>query len=959
MREKLTVIISTKPLKFNFFGRFFGNSTINLTEEGLSLESRKGSRALLSFSKTKRFAYVENGFFGSTLFLHNGQSFDEFKFLSKTDAVAFVDAINKKIAHELETYVAGLIECFNSQVVTNYPRDSRVDQIKSIVDELVPIYKKNGLLWDYFNNASLYSEINKIHDLMPIEQKTLGTYHEKIHLEQRQSFFDSVESNPLTYEQRLGVLRSNDKNMVLAAAGTGKTSVMVAKALDLIDRGLAHPTEILILAYNKAAAKELQERLADKAENSGIRLTAPPQISTFHALGRQIIREAGISTYMSVFTEDSMALSTWVTNWLIEYLSENPKRFADFISLFPEPVNPFNFNTQKEYEQHVRDNEFRTLQGELVKGYQELLIANWLALHRIPYKYEAPYVSKRRIDIGFDYRPDFHILDSTIYIEHFGIDRQGNTRPDIDKVAYNDSMRSKRNLHRELKTTLVETFHYDWIEGELENRLEKGLAAVGIFPDKDALEQTLAELLSNLRENKQVASWSKMLIKALEIIRFERLDESAILKTLNDSKISQADKKTRILSDLHNAYVEELKSSNSIDFDDMIIRAIDVINNGQYLPEWKYILVDEFQDISTSRMQFVDSIIDKGPDPSLTVVGDDWQSIYRFNGGKLELTTRFDDLVGLHTLTMLQKSFRYNNSIADTAGAFIMENPEQYQKLIETHDLVNESQVYLLDDKSDEEDGLYQRIFEIVRKIREEDPEGSIAIIARYNHLLKEASEFLKKEKLRGVDFWSFHKSKGLEVDYGILIGLTQGKMGFPSENCEDAIPEALLPTVDSYPYSEERRLLYVGITRSKKKCYLIASATAPSEFVTELLAPKYGINVFSETFQERHRILYKCINCQSGYLRLAKGQYNEYYKCSSDKGCSVGIARVCKKCGSPSFDQKHESKCSNPSCDHSMKICNKCGRPMKIKEGKFGKFWGCTGYGSPDDQCKNTRKIV
>lgn len=955
----MTVIIATKSLKFNFFGKFFGNSAIILTEEGLTLDSRKGSRALLNFSKTKRFAYVENGIFGSTLFLYSGQSFNEFKFLSKADAVAFVDCINEKIAHELEPYVVGLVKDFNLQVETNYPRDSKTDQIKSIVDELVPIYKKNGLLWDYFNNDSLYSEITKIYDLMPIEQKTLGAYHEEIHLERRQSFFDSVESNPLTHEQRLGVLRSNDKNMVLAAAGTGKTSVMVAKALDLIDRGLAHPTEILILAYNKAAAKELQERLGDKAENSGISLTAPPQISTFHALGRQIIREAGISTYMSLFTEDSMAFGTWVTDWLIEYLSENPKRFVDFISLFPEPVNPFNFNTQKEYEQHVRDNEFRTLQGELVKGYQELLIANWLALHKIPYKYEAPYVSKRRIDIGFDYRPDFHILDSTIYIEHFGIDRKGNTRPDIDKLAYNDSMRSKRNLHRELKTTLVETFHYDWIEGELEARLEKGLAAAGIIPDKNALEQTLAELLLSLRESKQVASWSKMLIKALEIIRFERLDESAILKTLNNSKISQADKKTRILSDLHNAYVEELKSSNSIDFDDMIIRAIDTINNGQYLPKWKYILVDEFQDISTSRMQFVDSIIDKGPDPSLTVVGDDWQSIYRFNGGKLELTTRFDKLVGSHTLTMLQKSFRYNNSIANTAGAFIMENPEQYQKLIETHDIVNESQVYLLDDKSDEEDGLYRRISEIVHKIREEDSEGTIAIIARYNYLLKKASKFLKKDKLKNIDFWSFHKSKGLEVDYGILIGLTQGKMGFPSENREDAIPEALLPTVDSYPYSEERRLLYVGITRSKKKCYLIASATAPSAFVTELLAPKYGINVFSETFQERHRILYKCINCQSGYLRLAKGQYNEYYKCSSDKGCSVGIARVCKKCGSPSFDQKHESKCSNPSCDHSMKICNKCGRPMNIKEGKFGKFWGCTGYGSPDDQCKNTRKIV
>ncbi|OEG02756.1 hypothetical protein BFG06_08015 [Aeromonas caviae] len=60
--------------------------------------------------------------------------------------------------------------------------------------------------------------------------------------------------------------------MVLAAAGTGKTSVMVAKTLDLIDRGLAKPSEILVLAYNNAAANELRERLEDKAKKSNIEL---------------------------------------------------------------------------------------------------------------------------------------------------------------------------------------------------------------------------------------------------------------------------------------------------------------------------------------------------------------------------------------------------------------------------------------------------------------------------------------------------------------------------------------------------------------------------------------------------------------------------------------------------------------------------------------------------------------
>ncbi len=954
----MTDIITVKQLNFNLLGRFFGNKSLRLTEQGLSLEAKGSAKELISFSEAQKFVYLEGGIFGATLYVFDGKDLKQHKFLSKADVVAFVESANRKIAHGIQPRLIESIDRFNAQVLTLYPRGSRVEQIKSIANELLPFYKDTKTPWHYFSDQNLHSDIQTICDQHPFTQEELGAYHEAFNLEQRQLFFDNVESNPLTHEQRLGVLRSNDKNMVLAAAGTGKTSVMVAKALDLIDRGLTTPSEILVLAYNKSAAEELKQRLADNADNAGIELIETPQISTFHALGRSILRESGIPTYMSVLTEDSLKLDMWVTNWVISYLTQNPKRLLSFISLFPEAVNPFDFSTQAEYENHIRDNEYRTLKGELVKGYQELKIANWLALHKISYEYEAPYVSKRRIDVGFDYQPDFHIANSDIYIEHFGIDRQGNTRPDIDKQDYNESIKSKRELHNELNTTLVETFHYDWTEDALEERLEERLRAVGVIPNKKALDETLNELLAELSAGKQIATWSKMLVKSLQAIRFERLNEDNIFDRLKKAKISQPKQKTQILNDLHEAYVVELAANNSIDFDDMIIRAIEVINNNKYKPKWKYILVDEFQDISASRMDFINSIIAKGPDPSLTVVGDDWQSIYRFAGGKLELTTRFNELVGPHSLTMLQKTFRYNNSIADTAGKFVMENPEQYKKHIQTHEVVNEPQVYLLDDDSSKENGLYSRVHEVVNEIRESDPNGSIAVIARYNYLLKESRDFLGKKDSKGINFWSFHKSKGLEADYCILIGFFQGKSGFPNGNREDAIPEALLPTLDPYPHSEERRLLYVGITRCKKKSYIIANPTSTSEFVSELLKPKYDINIVSQEFQEHHRKTFKCPNCADGYLRLIKGRYGDFYGCSSGKGCKVGKARVCEECGAPSVDRENESRCNNVECDNSAKICNKCGRPMKMRSGKYGKFWGCSGFGISGDQCKNTIKM-
>ncbi|MDV5082737.1 UvrD-helicase domain-containing protein [Vibrio parahaemolyticus] len=411
---------------------------------------------------------------------------------------------------------------------------------------------------------------------------------------------------------------------------------------------------------------------------------------------------------------------------------------------------------------------------------------------------------------------------------------------------------------------------------------------------------------------------------------------------------------------LHQGYIKELQNQNAIDFDDMIIRAIQVINDDEYQPEWKYVLVDEFQDISAARMEFIKSIISKGPDPSLTIVGDDWQSIYRFSGGKLELTTRFDEIVGPYSLTKLQKTFRYNNSIAKTAGQFIMENPEQYEKHIETHTVVDQSQAFLLDDKVGKQDGVYERVEEVVNKIRANDTDGSIAIIARYNYLLVDTRTALSKAKLvKNVNFWSFHKSKGLEADYCIIIGFFQGKSGFPNENRDDAIIEALLPSLDSYPHSEERRLLYVGITRAKKKCYIIANPTAPSDFITELLAPKYELNIASKAFQEQYRRIFKCPNCEGGYLRLVEGKFGEFYSCSSGLGCDVGKARVCSICRAPSIDTRDTSICNNSACNNRLKICNKCGRPMKKRQGKFGEFWGCTGYGIKDDQCTNTSAIT
>lgn len=262
----------------------------------------------------------------------------------------------------------------------------------------------------------------------------------------------------------------------------------------------------------------------------------------------------------------------------------------NFITLSYQPINPFDFDTKAEYDAYVRDNEYRTLQGERVKGYQELVIANWLFMNGVRYEYEAPYISKRRLEIGFDYQPDFHVSGSNIYLEHFGIDRSGNTREDIDKESYNKGIIAKRQLHKECGTKLIETYHYDWVEGNLEMRLQQLMdeSGVELTPISDE------KILESLKSLGFIKEGAKRYLKCLQAIRVERLDKALIEERLKSKSIFYSKRYTILLYALHQAYVEELRAQNRIDFDDMIIRAITALNDGSFKPKWRHILVDEF-----------------------------------------------------------------------------------------------------------------------------------------------------------------------------------------------------------------------------------------------------------------------------------------------------------------------------------------------------------------------------
>ncbi len=683
----------------NILGKFFAKSSISLTNENLVFTQKSDRENTLPLASVRTLFQVKKRFLGYELQLPGAKTSVRYRFLKADNVEALQAAANKIIRTHIKAYLHTVFTLFNNKVKLQYPRDSWAAELRELIETLHQHYRNYKADWKALLSADALREVEEIVSLYPFDMARLRTYHEHLQLKARRTFLDTIESNPLTEEQRLAVLRGNDRNLVLAAAGTGKTSVMVAKALDVIDRGLAKPSEILILAYNRAASEELKSRLLETAKSRKIVLADAPQIFTFHGLGRELLQHAGVPVALSVFAENNQRLKQWVLDWVKGYSDENPTVLQELSGLL------------------------------------------------------SPHATKGKANLA--------------------------------------------------------------------------------------------------NEQAALSSCVETLVGALQAVRIERLKPADVSKRLTSADIKPARKIASLLNALHKAYVNELKRQDCMDFDDLITRAIESINRGVITPTWKYVLVDEFQDISTARMALLEVILAKGDGVSLTAVGDDWQSIYRFSGGKLELTTRFGELVGSYTETKLQKTFRYNNSIADTAGQFIMANPEQFRKHIHTHNKVDSPQVFLLDNKPGNDNGVFERVAEVVAKIRGNECSSSIAVIARYNFLLDETKATLTRLNLaNNVYFWSFHKSKGLEADHCILIGFSKGKSGFPSEGRENALIEALLPALDDYPYSEERRLMYVGITRAKHKCYIIADPIAPSSFVTELLSGENNIKVTSGLFQ-------------------------------------------------------------------------------------------------------------
>lgn len=823
-----------------------------------------------------------------------------------------------------------------------------VEDRKNILANIKEIFKSFDRKEDYFypfkDHLNIVDLVNK---------------HNSIYLEKnkRKKIFDNINEKSLDDEQRTAVLMDERSLLVVAGAGSGKTLTICGKVKYLIEEQNVNPDDILLLSYSKKSADDLEQKVR--------KISDKLSVGTFHKIGLDILKDTQKKNLMveeqyaaiieSYFREELKNRPVMRNKILIYYglyinPSKSAKKFDSEGELFEE-LKKANYKTLKDQLVTLSNNidSKETIKKELVKSFEELAIANWYFINGIDYIYEAPYEFDESTHDKRQYMPDFKLKKYNVYHEHYGLDSSGKAsqydEPEASK--YEESVEWKKNIHFINKTDCIETFSYEFEDGTVFAKLENELKKRNIELHPISNEE-ISNALNSIYESLQFKSFINLIRSFLSLYKSIYSDELGF-DVLKKTAFKNGYEHCRtylfldIVKDIFKFYKDYLEEENKIDFDDMILQSLEELNNTENY-KYKYIIVDEFQDISMSRLKFLKGLIEKG-NSKLFAVGDDWQAIYRFSGCDLNIFLNFSKYFDNSAVTKITTTHRNSQELQDIAGPFIRKNPEQIGKKISSPiKLEHPVQIMYYTEKK------YFAFLDVLKKINEINPNAHILVLGRNNKDFddisldnriyvdyKENTETLTAVKAKQypnmrISYSTVHGSKGLEEDYVILINADDSKVGFPNKMEDDELLNLVLSDKSEYQYAEERRLWYVALTRTRTYTYIIANANNPSLFLKEIEDKCVVMNPDS-TIKTEEEIL--CPRCKTGrlVLRTQESTGIKFYGCSNYPYCNYSIEDM--------IAVKRNKKCPI------------CGDYLIFKRGKFGAFYGCHSY----PRCDYTEK--
>jgi DNA helicase-4 len=400
----------------------------------------------------------------------------------------------------------------------------------------------------------------------------------------------------------------------------------------------------------------------------------------------------------------------------------------------------------------------------------------------------------------------------------------------------------------------------------------------------------------------------------------------------------------------------------------MILKASKYINEGLYLPTYKYIIIDEFQDISYSRYKLIKASLDASG-AKLFCVGDDWQSIYRFSGSDIDLFVNFKNYFGSVSRTDITKTYRNSQELINISGRFILQNHYQLTKnlMSDKHLDCPIRLIYYTGSFQPvigSNNGYYAKNINEAFNLALQDIRGNIGtagtdilVLGRINNDINLITndEAITIKQIAGdmhilhrdypelnIIFRTIHSSKGLEADQVIVLNMLNGQHGFPSQIIDDPVISVLKQNQENFIYAEERRLFYVALTRTKNYTYLLAPEVNESIFVKELNKINHPNELsFITPLNNPDKagyvkpVLQTCPICKTGLLTTRKtGNGKTFVSCSNYPKCDYAL-----------WDLN--------AAKNNIR-CPECGDFLVQRKGKYGYFLGCSGYPG----CTYTKKI-
>ena len=798
-------------------------------------------------------------------------------------------------------------------------------------------------------------------------------------LVQNKEYFDTMlkpldPNISLDEEQRRAILTDDDICLLIAGAGSGKTTTLAAKIKYLVEKKGVDPSEILVFSFMRKAVDELKERV-------NTILDIPAEIRTFHSFGYNIIRSDLNDPPQLCISE--FGIFNDIIKRMIRLDNDLLRKVVFFMGYYfdlPEGVFKYDsidkFHMMKKsrsYQslrsdigdyvttlQNLHPRSRKSLAGEFLRSTEEVHIANYLYLNGFEYEYEHIYPFKIA-GSSKKYTPDFLIKQNgkEVYLEHFGLDENGNNdrfkEEELEK--YRRNIEKKREHHKKYGTVMLETRSvYNDGRGLIEH-LEEVLKANGFTPHPLDPNDVYEKILEN-RMDKYVWRFVEFIQRFINRFKiagngpegFDALRK----RTDNIRTLLFLD----IAEEVYDRYQDILYGRNEVDFADMINDAekqlTSMKRSSARLP-YKYVIIDEFQDVARQRFELVKRISEV-TDAKIIAVGDDWQSIYAFAGSDVTLFTKFRELMGGGTELKITHTYRNSQELIDIAGNFVQRNPGQITKqLISNKNLQDPIKVKSVDGRHGGFiTALSRTLSNVIGEIIEEfGKESSILVLSRYNFDKKKLTDTESFEECGGnkikckkypeadIDFLTVHRSKGLGYDNVIIMNLSEGKYGFPSQIEDDPIMRLVTRYDENIEFAEERRLFYVALTRTKNHVYVLAPNNNPSRFLVELFND-HGVKRPEDMNSEA--VALKKNRCKYCGYPLKYEDNKTYglklYVCTNDP----------EVCGCISNNGKYPytiRKC--PNCEDGYLIVRKKGDSI---------FYGCVNYKFDRPGCTKTIPI-